>query len=295
MNELSLTNNAIAPTYREPAEPSAIGLRHVLTPTTVNEAMDMAKLFHASGMYQVASVAQAFVILSMGMELGLTATQAFCRIHVIKGKPCPSADLLVGLVKSSSACIYFKIIETTNDRAVYQTHRHGEDPVTMTYTMDDARTAGVTDMYKKYPANMLRARCASNLARAVYPDVCAGMYTPEEMETIDVTPSHQEALQPAAPVMSRDTERKAMADAVTAIIQTLDAPTKAVVQTYIKDTFGKVFGKLTYGELDTLHSYLLDIVTPVQPSVEPQAEANEDDDQGDPFADSPSSPTEAGE
>jgi hypothetical protein len=288
MNELSLVGNAIAPTHREPSEPSAIGLRHVLTPTTVNEAMDMAQLFHASSMYQVASVAQAFVVLSMGMELGLTATQAFRSIHVIKGKPCPSADLLVGLVKSSSACIYFKILETTNERATYETHRHGEDPISMTYTMDDAREAGVTDMYRKYPANMLRARCASNLARAVYPDVCAGMYVPEEMDTIDIpVQPRAEAPQPAPVETTRDSDHRELYDAVSALIKAMDAEGRKYVQERIKGEFGKPITKLSTSELRQLHTRLLPVEsTPVEPEEGPQ---------DDPFADSPSSPTEAGE
>jgi len=180
--ELTTRDVDLAPTNGT-ALPAML-MREVLTPKNVAEALHMAKLFHQSGMFAVQSEAQAFVILSMGMELGLSATQAFRSIHVIKGKPCLSADLMVGLCKASPACRCFELVESTDEIATYRTQRKGESETAMSFTMKDAQRAGLVvdgGNWRKYPAAMLRARAASALARAVYPDVCAGMYTPDEM------------------------------------------------------------------------------------------------------------------
>jgi len=56
----------------------------------------------------------------------------------------------------------------------------------MSFTIEQAQRAGVTgkDNWKKYPEAMLRARCISALARAVYPDVVLGIYETDELEPV---------------------------------------------------------------------------------------------------------------
>lgn len=118
-----------------------------------------------------------------GHELGLGPMQALRSIHVVKGKPILSADLMVALVKRSSACRYFRVVESTPERAVYETQREGDpEPTRLAWTMQDAKRAKLTGNgnWQKHPAAMLRARCSSALARAVYPDMVAGVYEEDE-------------------------------------------------------------------------------------------------------------------
>lgn len=63
----------------------------------------------------------------------------------------------------------------------------GVNDVTVTYTIDDAERAGLVKPksgWVKNPANMLRARVASNGVTMVYPKARVGVYTPEEIEDI---------------------------------------------------------------------------------------------------------------
>lgn len=125
------------------------------------------------------------VTILAGRELGLGPMAAIRGIHVIEGKPTMSADLMVGLVKRSNACEWFRVVESTPTKAVYETKRKGEpQPTRMTWTIEQAKLAGVAskDNWRKYPDAMLRARCASALARAVYPDLLAGCYESDEAE-----------------------------------------------------------------------------------------------------------------
>ena len=54
------------------------------------------------------------------------------------------------------------------------------------FTMDDAVKAGLAgrDVWKKYPRRMLKHRCLSYGLKDVFPDLLAGLYDPEEMESV---------------------------------------------------------------------------------------------------------------
>lgn len=126
-----------------------------------------------------------FVIILTGQELGLSPMQAIRSINVIDGKPVLDAALIVGLIKASKACLEFRLVESTNERATYTTLREGDAKhTTVTYTIADAKAAGLASKqnWQKHPAAMLRARCSSALGRAVYPDVVLNIYDQDEGE-----------------------------------------------------------------------------------------------------------------
>ncbi len=131
-----------------------------------------------------------FVVLLMGQELGLSVMQAIRGINVIKGKPTLAADLMVALCKRSPLCKYFRLVESTDEIATYETKAADEPkPTKMSFTIQEADQAGLTFMYdkqkpgswQKYPKAMLRHRSATALARAVYPELVHGIYDPEEL------------------------------------------------------------------------------------------------------------------
>ena len=129
--------------------------------------------------------ADVLVTLMTGRELGLGVMQSLRGIYVIDGKGVASADLIVGLVKRNAACRFFRLVESTDEIATYETQREGEpEPTKMSFTIEQARKAnlGNKQNWKNYPAAMLRARCSAALARAVYPDLAMGIYDPDEAE-----------------------------------------------------------------------------------------------------------------
>lgn len=126
--------------------------------------------------------ADVFVTLLAGHELGLSPMAALRGIHVVKGKTILSADTMAAVVLASGACEYFRCVEATNERAIYETKRKGSEPQQTTWSMADAATAKLTgDNWTKYPRAMLKARCKAELARDVYPDVLAGCYVEGEI------------------------------------------------------------------------------------------------------------------
>lgn len=128
--------------------------------------------------------ADIYLIISMGHELGISPVRALSSIHVIKGKPMLSADLMVGIIRSSGVCDYFRMIESTDERATFETQRKGEaSPVSLTFTIEQAKAMGIAsgDQWKKQPAVMLRKRAKSALAREAYEDVLGGCYVEDEI------------------------------------------------------------------------------------------------------------------
>ena len=175
-----------------PAAPAAIVLhpdapwQHALEPTDLRSTYRLAAAAFESRLFSAYGNPEAVMMaIVMGRELGLPAMTALRAIHIIKGKPCMSAQLIQGLCEQSKACRYFALIESTNESATYETHREGHPaPVRMSWSIEDAKTAGLLNKggnWNTYPRTMLRWRCVAELARAVYPDVTMGVYTAEEL------------------------------------------------------------------------------------------------------------------
>lgn len=161
----------------------------VYEPQNASDAYTMAQRLVKSGLMPagIQTPEAAFAIIVTGKELGLPVMQSIRSVHIIKGKPTLSADLILALVKRSPACVYFQLVTSTDTVATYRTKRINEEPTEMSFTRDQAQRAGLLgdgSMHRKYPEAMLRARCIAALARAVYPDVILGIYETSELEAI---------------------------------------------------------------------------------------------------------------
>jgi len=131
--------------------------------------------------------ADIVVCAMTGRELGLDFMQSLRGMHVINGKAILSAQAMVGLCQRHSVCKYFVLVESTNKKATYSTHRVGDpSPTTYSYTIEMARTAQLTKglTWQRHPDAMLRARAQSALARTVYSDLMMGIYELGEGEEI---------------------------------------------------------------------------------------------------------------
>jgi len=160
-------------------------------PEVLEQALALAEKLAKSNLVPKAAVGSAGAVLQLilaGHELGLSPMQAFRGLNVIDGKVGMGADMMVALVMRSPHCRYFRMVATTAELATYTTHRAPDPPVSYTFTIEDARRAGLLDRGKTsnwsaWPAAMCRARASSTLARMVYPDVLFGIDLPEALET----------------------------------------------------------------------------------------------------------------
>lgn len=172
---------------------------------------------------------EAIVLVGVwGAEHGIPLATAIQEVHIIEGRPSPSAQLRLALIRAAGHEAHF--VESSTQRAVIKGRRreYRGDPgawVEVTWTIDDARRAGLLncwverwvnnrketvvvgddeglhdptkfpewaqkafhagdirekDNWRRYPAEMLRARAASNLARMEFSDVLLAVGAPAE-------------------------------------------------------------------------------------------------------------------
>ncbi|MFD5901745.1 hypothetical protein ACFWHG_09600 [Streptomyces microflavus] len=138
--------------------------------------------------------------MEYGRALGLDVVTTITTIHVIKGKPCQSADLMLGRARSAGHRVRIKS-ERTRCVVSIQRHDDPDDETVVEWTLDDAVTAGLCTLkdnrphardkygdptpWEKYPRAMLRARCIAEGVRIACPEVLHGaIYTPEELGAI---------------------------------------------------------------------------------------------------------------
>ena len=150
----------------------------------------------------------ALLVLMTGRELGIGPMQALRMVTVIRGRVTLSADATVALVRRSPECVEWRLVESTAERETYSTTRRGDTaPTVLTWTMQQAAAAGLVrggGQWQTYPEAMLRARCASALARIVYPDLVAGIYDPDELAHVDAPRTAPSEAAPESPDARRD-------------------------------------------------------------------------------------------
>ncbi len=105
------------------------------------------------------------------------------------------------MVKNSQKYNYF-IREHTNKTCALEFYENNELVGVSEFSEKDAELAGLLtgpnkDTYKKYPRNMYFYRAMSNGVKWYCPDISSGisMYTPDEIETLEVEISEPEVKQ----------------------------------------------------------------------------------------------------
>ena len=122
-------------------------------------------------------------------------------IAVINGRPTLFGDALLGLVRGSG--LLESIEEVGDDKAYTCTvKRRGEQkPVIRTFTIDDARQAGLLEKkgpWQSYPKRMLQMRARNFALRDAFTDVIRGVhFVMDPGEIIDVTA--RPCVEPTAP------------------------------------------------------------------------------------------------
>lgn len=198
------------------------------------EIMETAKLFAESGMFVDAkSMAQAFVKIAAGKEIGIPAFAAMSGIHIIQGKPALGAGLMAGCVKGSPKYDYkvTKLDET--ECSITFTTKQGAILGVSSFTLADAKKAQTKNL-DKFPKNMLFARAMSNGVKWYCPDVFTmPVYTPEEMGDTNFTEdiTHEE-LPPAPPAK----KQKATPVAIKAAVERIENG-EAGIADKMKETF----------------------------------------------------------
>jgi hypothetical protein len=170
------------------------------------EAMQFSETLAASSMvprqYQ-GKPQDILVCVQWGLELGLAPMQALQNIAVINGKPSVYGDAAMALVQASSVCEdvqeFFEGEGTANPIAVCIAKRRGRTPVTVRFSVEDAKRAGLWGKqgpWTQYPKRMMAMRARGFALRDAFADVLKGLITAEEAQDYpteqaprDITPA----------------------------------------------------------------------------------------------------------
>lgn len=162
-------------------------------PRSSTEAIEIAKHFASSKLLPDLNADAVFLIMAVGAELGIPATAALRSVYVVKGKPFVSADLMKSLcLRRRDVCEFFRLVKSDATLATYTAKRVGDEAVTMTFTIEQAKRAKLIkgdSAWEAYPETMLRHRCVAMLAREVFPDLTLGIYCQEEREEMEAIDS----------------------------------------------------------------------------------------------------------
>jgi hypothetical protein len=175
----------------------------MLSTEQLQTLMAIARRVHAAGVApKEYSEDTVFAVMLAGVELGIEPMQSLTAFHVIKGRITMRADFVVALCVRSPVCRFFRIVESTDKVATYEALRDGHaEPTRLSYRLEQAQRAGLMSnaQWKNHPEAMLRARCSAALARAMFPDLAAGIYTPDEGEEIAANDNPRALREPAPP------------------------------------------------------------------------------------------------
>jgi len=136
---------------------------------------------------------------------------ALHNVSYIKGRPVIDASLMRAMAEKAGYKV--RISNVSNESVTVTISKNGEELGKEIFTIEDARRADLTNnqTWKKYPRNMLIARATSNAIRFYAPSVIAGVYTPEEMESVAQQPTKN--VKPSTPAEVATTVKEAITDA----------------------------------------------------------------------------------
>ena len=189
--EKSSTDLAVV---RPQTQSTSIARQETFAPRNLADAMKFAEILASSGMVpkDYAGKPGAIVVaIQMGMEVGLQPMQAIQCIAVINGRPAIWGDGALALVKTHPEFEWIKEddLDTVrkNSAAKCIIKRRSQPEVVMTFTMEDAKKAGLQGKqgpWSTYPNRMLQMRARGFAIRDAFPDALKGIITAEEAQDI---------------------------------------------------------------------------------------------------------------
>jgi len=176
-----------------------------LSPRNLAEAMEFAKIIASSDMVPkdyINKPGNVLVAVQTGAELGLKPMQSLQGISVINGRPGVWGDAMWALIISHPE--FEDVQEEKQDTHCTVTlKRRGRSPVVTTFTMEDAKKAGLAGKqgpWQTAPKRMLQMRARAFAARDLFADALKGIKSIEELRDYpderverDITPAPAQA------------------------------------------------------------------------------------------------------
>lgn len=179
--------NNVTTTPEQHALATPRGMGFDLSPQTFEQAVKFSHMLADSDLVPKdfrGKPGNCLIAMQWGSELGLKPLQALSNIAVVNGRAALWGDAVIALVRSSTLCEY---VQESDDghTATCRAKRRGEHEHVVTFSMDDAKAAGLAGKqgpWTQYPKRMRQMRARAFALRDVFPDVLRGMPVAEEVQ-----------------------------------------------------------------------------------------------------------------
>lgn len=164
---------------------------------SITELEAMAGHIVKSGLFGIKKVEEAVALMLIAVAEHRHPGTVASEYNIILGRPALKADAILARFQSAGGKVEW---HDYTDTIVSGTFSHpAGGSLKVDWDMDRAKAAGLggKDNWRKFPRQMLRARCISDGVRGVYPAVLQGFYTPEEVQ--DFAPSTSASAPAPAP------------------------------------------------------------------------------------------------
>lgn len=152
---------------------------------SVPDLKEMGRVMAATGMFGFKKPDEAFALMLIAQAEGKHPATIAQDYDVINGRPALKSIAALSRFQHAGGSVNW--IESNNERAIGEfSHKLG-GTLRVTWDMERARVAQLAgkDNWKKFPDQMLRARCAAEGVRAVFPACLNGMYVSEEVQDFE--------------------------------------------------------------------------------------------------------------
>lgn len=169
---------------------NAIVARGFMNPASVKEGMELAAWIAKSDLaprdYKD-KPQNVLIAMQMGLEVGLSPMQSIQNIAVINGRPSIWGDSMLALCQNHRDFESIDENQSTNEKGVCIVKRRGMEPQTRTFTVDDAKKAGLWGKqgpWQTAPTRMLKLRARAFALRDTFADALRGLQSAEEQRDV---------------------------------------------------------------------------------------------------------------
>jgi hypothetical protein len=142
----------------------------------------MAEAIAKSKLFGIQNAEQALALGLLCQAEGRHPAEAARDYHIINGKPSLKSEAMLARFQQAGGKVEWH--DYTHE-AVSGTFSHPQGgSLKVAWTIKDAERAGLTSnpTWRKFPRQMLKARCISEAVRGIFPAVLSGLYAPEEVQ-----------------------------------------------------------------------------------------------------------------
>jgi hypothetical protein len=141
----------------------------------------MAEAIAESKLFGIQTPAQALALGLLCQAEGRHPAEAARDYHIIGGRPSLKSEAMLARFQQAGGRVEWHEYSHESVSATFSHPQGGT--LKVSWTIKDAERAGLTGnpTWRKFPRQMLKARCISEAVRGVFPGVLSGLYAPEEV------------------------------------------------------------------------------------------------------------------